>query len=211
MLFQRYRQRYGGYIVHIGLVLLVLGVIASHYFQVQKEATLKAGQDMTIGAYRLTFLGSTDAIDPDNGNKEVFQSQLQIWRDGHLLGYVYPGRAIYKNYDNQPASIIPIETFGVTDLYIVLDNSDGLSQSSFHVFLNPLVPFVWYGGLIMMLGGIICWWPERRRKTVGIRAGTVGIVPSASGARHRVGARHDPYNADPAPSADPVPEGEVQV
>ena len=124
---------------------------------------------MTIGAYRLTFLGSTDGTDALNRNKEVFQSQLQIWRDGQLLGYVYPGRAIYKNYGDQPASIIPIKTFGVTDLYIVLDDANGLARSSFHVFLNPLVPFVWYGGIIMILGGIICWWPERRRKIVGER------------------------------------------
>ena len=178
MLFRRYRQRYGGYIVHIGLVLLVLGVIGSHYFQVQKEATLKAGQDTTIGGYRLTFLGSTDGTDAENKNKEVFQSQLQIWRDGQLQGYVYPGRAIYKNYGNQPASIIPIRTFGVTDLYIVLDNSNGLTQSSFHIFLNPLIPFVWYGALVMLLGGIICWWPERRRRIVAVKVGT-NLAPTS--------------------------------
>jgi cytochrome c-type biogenesis protein CcmF len=212
MLFRRYRQRYGGYIVHIGLVLLVLGVIGSHYFQIQKEATLKEGQDMTIGAYRLTFLGSTDGIDAENTNKEVFQSQLQIWRDGHLLGYVYPGRAIYKNYDNQPASIIPIETFGVTDLYIVLDNSDGLSQSSFHVFLNPLVSFVWFGGLIMMLGGITCWWPERHRKIVVMRTPSVGV--DRAGLSPVLGADPTPtvgvvLSADPAPAV--IPDEEVQV
>src|SRR5436305_9818604 len=109
------------------------------------------------------------------------------------MGVVYEVLDVYKNYGNQPASIIPIKTFGVTDLYIVLDDSKSLSQASFHVFLNPLVPFVWYGGIVMMLGGVICWWPERRRKIVGMRAGAVGIVPCA----------------DPAPTV--VPKGEVQV
>src|SRR5262249_2376085 len=175
MLFRRHRQRYGGYIVHKGLGLLVLCIIGSHYFQIQKEATLNAGQDMTIGAYRRTFLGSTDGTDAEDSNREVFQSQIQIWSHGQLLDYVYPGRAIYKNYGNQPASIIPIKTFGVTDLYIVLDDAKSLSKSSFHVFLNPLVPFVWYGGIIMVLGGIICWWPETRRKIVGGRTGVAGL------------------------------------
>jgi hypothetical protein len=55
-----------------------------------------------------------------------------------------------------------------------LDDTRGLSQSSFHVFLNPLVPFVWYGGVVMVLGGLICWWPERRRKIVGVGQG--GLV-----------------------------------
>jgi cytochrome c-type biogenesis protein CcmF len=192
MLFRRYRQRYGGYIVHIGLVMLVLGVIGSHYFQIEKEATLNAGQDMTIGEYRLTFLGSTDGTDAENSNEEVLQSQLQIWSNGQLQGYVYPGRAIYKNYGNQPASIIPIKTFGATDLYIVLDNANGLSQSSFHVFLNPLVPFVWYGGVIMMLGGIICWWPERRRKVVG-----VGLAPTRT-----IGTQLAPTHASEQPQKE---------
>lgn len=218
MLFRRYRQRYGGYIVHIGLVLLVLGVIGSHYFQIQKEATLNAHQKMTIGPYRLTFWGSTDGTDPENSNKEIFQSQIEIWRNGQLPIFVYPGRAVYKNYGNQPASIIPIETFGATDLYIVLDDSNGLSQSSFHVFLNPLVPFVWYGALIMVLGGVICWWPEGRRKSVGGRISTVGVglVPTTTSEvepQGTVGVELAPATSSEVEplSAEQSQEGEVEV
>ena len=163
MLFNRYRQRYGGYIVHLGLVLLVLGIIGSHYFQVQDDALLKEGQDANVAGYRLTYLGNTDRKEVD---REIVTAQIQVWHNGKLLDYIYPARTIYYNYGNQPASTISITTYGASDLYVYLDNWDNLSQATFRVFYNPLVPFIWYGGLLMLLGGVLCWWPERQRRRV---------------------------------------------
>lgn len=160
MLFNRYRQRYGGYLVHLGLVMLAVGVIGSQFFQLQKDAVLKAGQEVNVAGYRLLYLGNVDLKQAD---KEVVTSQLQIWRDGQLQGYIYPGRTFYRNFDNQPASQISITTFGLIDFYVLLDNWDGLSQVTLRVFINPLVSLVWYGGVLMLIGGVVCWWPGRRR------------------------------------------------
>ena len=60
MLFKRYRQRYGGYMVHLGLVLLVVGVIGSHYFQLQGDALLNQGQNTQLAGYQLVYLGNID-------------------------------------------------------------------------------------------------------------------------------------------------------
>ncbi len=163
MLFKRYRRRYGGYVVHLGLVLLVVGVIGSHTFQQQQDVSLKQGQDLTIAGYRLTYLGNTITSLTDT---QTIRAQVQIWQNGRLQKYVYPGITQYHKYNDQQASLIPIETFGVTDLYIVLDKGDGFTQASLHVFVNPLVSFVWYGGILMLFGGMLCWWPERRRVVV---------------------------------------------
>jgi len=171
MLFNRYRQRYGGYLVHLGLVALVAGVIGSNYFQLQQDTTLKSGQDITIAGYQLTYLGNIDSKETD---KETVTAQVQIWRDGKLQGYIYPGRSLYRNFNNQPASQIAITTFGVTDLYVLLENVQGPAQATIHIFVNPLVTFVWAGGLLMLIGGIICWWPERRRART---ARSTGMVP----------------------------------
>jgi cytochrome c-type biogenesis protein CcmF len=160
MLFQRYRQRYGGYLVHLGLVLLIIGVTGSHYFQQQRDAVLKPGQETTIAGYRLTYLGNIDTKESD---KETITSQLQVWYNGQLQTYIYPGRIMYHNYGDQPASLIPINTFGLTDLYVVLTDWSGAAQATIRVFVNPLVSLVWYGGVLMLIGGVICWWPERRR------------------------------------------------
>jgi len=155
MLFNRYRQRYGGYLVHLGLVFLAVGVIGSHFFQLQQDAVLKPGQEMNVAGYRLVYFGNVQLHQPD---RDIVTSQLQIWHNGHMI-YIYPGRTIYRNFGDQPASQISIPTFGLTDVYVFLAAWEGPGQATIRVFINPLVPLVWYGGILMLLGGVICWWP----------------------------------------------------
>jgi len=159
----RYRQRYGGYLVHLGLVLLAVGVIGSHFFQVQRDAVLKPGQAMQIAGYSLVFLGNIDTTYPD---VETVTAQLQLWQQGQFQRYIYPGRNFYPNFANQPASVISITTSGLTDVYVFLADFNGASEATIRVFVNPLVPLVWAGGLLMLLGGAICWWPGQRRRQV---------------------------------------------
>ncbi len=176
MLFQRYRQRYGGYLVHLGMIALAVGVIGSHFFQTQQNAVLKSGQEMSIAGYRLVYFGNLDSNESDH---ETVVSQLQIWHDGQLQTDIYPGRTIYRSFENQPVSLIPITTFGLTDLYVYLNDWTGASQATINVFVNPLVPLVWYGGLFMLLGGIVCWWPPRRRTARATHADQA-VKPSQS-------------------------------
>jgi cytochrome c-type biogenesis protein CcmF len=165
MLFNRYRQRYGGYLVHLGLVLLAAGIIGSHFFQVQQDAVLKDGQETNVAGYRIVYRGNIDMHQPGS---EVVIAQVQVWRDGQLLTYTYPGRTFYRNFDNQPASQISILTYNFSDLYVLLDNWDGPSQATLRVFVNPLMPLLWYGGVLMLLGGVICWWPAKKRVSAAV-------------------------------------------
>ncbi len=177
MLIDRYRQRYGGYIVHLGLVLLAVGIIGSHFFQVQQDAVLKPGQEMNIAGYRLLYFGNYAETYP--GTNTV-KSILQIWQDGQLKGYIYPGRVFYQNFGNQPASLISISTFGLTDVYVFLADWNGSSQATIRVFINPLTPLVWYGGMLMLIGGVICWWPARRRQSVVDSVSAIEVQPALS-------------------------------
>lgn len=161
MLVRRYRQRYGGYIVHLGFVLLAVGVIGSNFFQVQQDAVLKPGQEMNVAGYKLVYLGNADITYPD---VEIVTAEVQVWHAGQLQEYIYPGRQFFPHFGNQPASLISITTFGLTDLYVFLANWNGPSEATIRVFVNPLVPLVWLGGIVMLLGGITCWWPERRKR-----------------------------------------------
>jgi cytochrome c-type biogenesis protein CcmF len=163
MLFNRYRRRYGGYIVHLGMVLLTIGIIGSNYFQQQTDATLKPGQEMSVAGYRFVYQGNIDLKDSDH---ETITAQVQIWHDKQLQRYAYPGRIVYNNYPQQPTSAIEIIPFGLTDVYIFLADWRGAAQATIRVFVNPLVPLIWYGGILMFLGGIFCWWPERRVQKV---------------------------------------------
>lgn len=180
MLFNRYRQRYGGYIVHLGMVALTLGIIGSQFFQQQQDATLNAGQSVTIAGYQFTFLGNINTQNSDNQN---ITAQLEIWQNGQLLRYIYPGRTVYTNFKNQPVSQISITTMpNLTDVYVFLSDWQGAGQAQIRVFINPLVALVWYGGLFMLIGGIICWWPERRRVAVRTVAAkhAIEVSPAAT-------------------------------
>jgi cytochrome c-type biogenesis protein CcmF len=162
-LIDRYRQRYGGYIVHLGFIVLAVGIIGSNFFQTQQDAVLTPGQEINISGFKLVYFGNIDRKYPD---VETITAQLQVWRDGQLQEYIYPGRSFYPNYSNQPASSISITTYNLVDLYVFLADWNGASQATIRVFVNPLVSLIWIGALIMLYGGIICWWPTRRKRRV---------------------------------------------
>ncbi|HET9111991.1 MAG TPA: heme lyase CcmF/NrfE family subunit [Ktedonobacterales bacterium] len=161
MLFNRHRQRYGGYLVHLGLVVLAVGVIGSQFFQTQGEAQLKVGQTLTVSGYSLTYLGITDTT--SNG-VETIKTYFKVSQNGHVIEQeVASGERIFPGFENQPASIVAISTHQLKDLYVFLAGYDGSTSATIRVFVNPLVSLVWSGGLLMVIGGICCWWPERRR------------------------------------------------
>jgi cytochrome c-type biogenesis protein CcmF len=159
-LVSRHRQRYGGYAVHLGLVVLAVGVIGSQFFQQQQDAQLTRGQHLTVAGYTVTFL---DASDTSRGDVETVTAHLRVTGGGRVLEDIYPGRNLYANFQNQPTSDISITTHGLRDLYVFLADWNGASSITIRVFVNPLVPLIWLGGVLMLLGGLLCWWPERRR------------------------------------------------
>ncbi len=200
MLIKRYRQRYGGYLVHLGLVMLAVGVIGSQFFQVQQDSTLKVGQEMHVANYTLRFSGNIEEIYPGT---DTVKSIMQIWRDDQWQGFIYPGRVFYRNFDNQPASLISITTFGLTDVYVFLANWNGNTEATIRVFVNPLTPLVWYGGALMLIGGIVCWWPERRRK---MKQGSAAIARGVSSV-----AQPAPKMVDRAQTSKPVGRDDEEV
>ncbi len=160
MLISRHRQRYGGYLVHLGLVVLAIGVIGSQSFQSERDMELRVGQSAAISGYTLTYRGISASVE---NSVEVIKTHFTVSRDGTQLGDVYPGERIFPGFENQPTSIVSITTYGAQDLYVFLAGYNSTTSASIKVFINPLVPFVWFGGFMMLLGGIVCWWPERRR------------------------------------------------
>jgi cytochrome c-type biogenesis protein CcmF len=127
------------------------------------------------------------------------KSILQVWQGGQYEGFIYPGRVFYQNFNDQPVSIISISTFGLTDLYVFLADWNGASEATIRVFINPLTPLVWYGGALMLLGGIVCWWPERR-KVRAVRAarqnGMAGAVVQDDKPATAVGKTAKPAGRD---------------
>ena len=163
-LVSRNRRRYGGYIVHLGVVLLVAGITASSLFVTQKEVVLGKGDSFSLGRYDLVFRGVQYI---SNDAKDGFSAELSIENNGKNIATMYPEKNIYK-YEgnreiNQETEVALRSTFR-DDLYLILSEVDGSGKVNIRALLNPMVNWIWAGGIVIVLGAIVTMWPEGRRK-----------------------------------------------
>jgi cytochrome c-type biogenesis protein CcmF len=152
------RLRYGGYIVHLGMVLMTVGVIGSTAFKVEQDASLKLGESMTVGGYRLTYDDLRSSV---SGQKDIVTAKVSVYRGDQYIDMLFPEKLLHRNYE-QPVTEVAVRSTPVEDLYIILSGWDDNKVASFKVFINPLVLWLWIGGGLLLLGGLIALWPGRR-------------------------------------------------
>ncbi|GBD38090.1 Cytochrome c-type biogenesis protein CcmF [bacterium HR37] len=163
------RRRYGGYIVHLGVVLIVIGITASSSFVVQKEATLRAGESMSVGNYTLRFEGLNQYT---TRSKHVTAARITVYNSDKKIDEMAPEKNVYRfegNREiNQETEVALRSTFK-EDLYIILTDFDSEGKATFRVLINPMVSWIWAGGGVVVLGAVISIWPrmsERREEIV---------------------------------------------
>ncbi len=153
-LFAHHNRRYGGYLVHFGLVVFVIAVIGSQFYQVQRQVTLERGQTATIGRYTLTFDGLSQAADAE---KKTTFATLTL-ADGSA---VHPGKSVWNRDSSNPTSDIVIRSTPLEDLYVVLgDWTPDQSAATFLLFVNPVVFWLWIGGALVIAGTVVTAWPH---------------------------------------------------
>jgi cytochrome c-type biogenesis protein CcmF len=145
-LFRR-RRRYGAYLAHLGLAVLVIGIAASHFWQQEKDVTLRAGQQVTVGGYSLTYLGSQERLLADH------TELVAAMRFGEVT--LEPARATYAGLGGQSLTHVAISTTPVADVYVVLAGANPDGSAAFRVFINPLVSWIWAGGAIIIIGVLL--------------------------------------------------------
>jgi len=159
-LLQANRPRYGGYLVHIGILLIAIGVIGSSYYDVEKEATLEPGESMNISGYTLAYEG----IDRyRTQSKLVVSATLSIYNEGKLLGKLVPEMYFHQTHQ-QPVTEVAIRSNLLEDLYVILVGWDKKGTTAFKVMVNPLVNWIWIGGSVMVIGGLIAFWPGQQKQ-----------------------------------------------
>jgi cytochrome c-type biogenesis protein CcmF len=152
----RNRRRYGGYLVHLGIVFIGFGVVGSQFFQQERQVALRPDQSVEIGRYLLAFRGLGERA--EHGAR-VVTARVDVFENGSFVESMEANKRFYKNFERQPATGIPIRSTILDDLYVVLAGWDG-NQASFLVFLNPLVVWIWVGGIVLVLGTFVCLWPD---------------------------------------------------
>jgi cytochrome c-type biogenesis protein CcmF len=172
-LVMRERRRYGGYIVHLGIVLMFLG-FAGEGFKADEQILLKQGQQATVRHYTVR----NDGVQvTDDGQKQMVTGHIAVFEDGKPLGTMYPARWFFRKHEQQPTTEVAIRRTVAEDLYLVMPAYELKDQSmSLQVVINPLVNWIWFGFGIMMLGTGIALLPERAF------AFALGSVPSESAA-----------------------------
>jgi cytochrome c-type biogenesis protein CcmF len=168
----RNRRRYGGYIIHLGVVVMALGVIGIELFQTETQATLARGEQLTLGRYVMTYDGLT-VYDAADGSKNIAHAVVSVYKDGRRVGQLYPHRDYY--YDSQQPMTVPgVRSTLEDDLYVLLVDWQPIAArgATFKVYHNPLANFVWLGGLIFILGTLVAAWPDR--EPAGVRQPAAG-------------------------------------
>ena len=160
------RRRYGGLIVHLGVVIAIIGIAVSSVYKVEREQTLKAGETMTIGRYTLRFDGMAAGERPTH---ILVWANLLALRDGKPLQELTPGQRFYPNQQSPFASVDARYRWN-EDLYVVLSSfeRDG-SSATIKAIINPMISWIWIGGGVILIGIVVAVLPERQLALLTVR------------------------------------------
>jgi cytochrome c-type biogenesis protein CcmF len=155
----RHNRRYGGFVVHLGILIIALGVMGSHAWSVQTETTLHRGETAELAGYRFRFDGLT-AVEESNHFKVVGAFTVS---NGRVLGVLRPAKKFYPQ-EQAPIAYVDYRLGLREDLYLVLGDfaRDG-SQATIKLQVNRLVSWIWIGGLVLTLGALLAILPERHK------------------------------------------------
>ncbi len=156
----RNRRRYGGYLIHISIVFMALGIIGIEMFQTETQGTIAQGQSLKIAGYSVTYkdLAVFDTAD----NRNVERAVITVELDGKYLGELYQRRDYFYE-SQQPMTIPGVRSTMEDDLYVILVDWQPIlsSGATFKVYHNPLVNWLWLGTLIMIIGSVVAAWPDK--------------------------------------------------
>ncbi len=164
----RNRRRYGGYIIHMGVVLMAIGIIGIEVFQTETQGTISQGQSISLDQYTVTYRTLAEFNTPDGRN--VARAVVDVQKNGKSMGQLFPRRDYY--YDaQQPMSIPGVRSTLEDDLYVLLVDWEPISEmgATFKIYHNPLVNWLWIGGFVFILGTMVAAWPDREMEPKKVR------------------------------------------
>jgi cytochrome c-type biogenesis protein CcmF len=153
-------RRYGGLVVHLGVVLVAIGVATSTVGKVEREATLKRGETLELGRYAVRFTGLSAVEQPTH---LLVQAALDVSERGRPAGTLRPGQRLYPGV-NSPFASVAVQYGVLRDFYVILGAFDRQGEwAQVKVQIHPMVAWIWLGGAVVLLGGVLALWPAGRR------------------------------------------------
>jgi cytochrome c-type biogenesis protein CcmF len=186
------RRRYGGYIVHLGIVGMFIGFVGSAW-TLEREVSMLPGQSHEIGGFKLTYLGTRmcpgsagkcSAAEQADLNKRMLFADFEVSRGDAALGKVSPAKFFYHKSPDGPTTEVALLRSLREDLYTVIGTVDPQSKrGTFRFHVNPLVSWIWLGCLLLIFGASISLWPELALGELGawsyVRAGAGAAAATA--------------------------------
>ena len=159
-IFGRNRRRYGGFLVHLGIVIIGIGVIGSTVYQDETIQVLARGESATIGGYSLRYDSLELGQIADDG-RLMDIANVTVLRDGQEIAHLRP-RA--DHYPSMSVTIPGAHSTLEGDVYVLLSGYNEANGNSvtLHIYLNPLINLVWWGGLVLIVGTLVAAWKENR-------------------------------------------------
>jgi cytochrome c-type biogenesis protein CcmF len=156
----RHNRRYGGFVVHLAVLVVAFGVTGSQAWSVHTETTLKRGEETTLAGYRVRFDGLRESQESNHGKVTGSFTVVAGRGAGTVLE---PAKKFYPQ-EQSPIAYVDYRLGLVDDLYLVLGDfaRDG-SSATVKMQVNRLVSWIWIGGLVLTLGTLLAILPERRR------------------------------------------------
>jgi len=174
----RNRRRYGGYVVHAAIVILLVGAIGIGGFSTTQKARLAPGESMDVGDYRLLYTG---AQEQRGANAQEVRAQLDVYRGDERIGTTEAGKNRYLA-EEQTSNEVGIRTDWLRgeDLFVIADRFYGDGSVELKVIVNPLVNLIWLAGLVFVLGAVVAMWPDaREQRRLAARFAGEGAVARA--------------------------------
>ncbi|MCS7235863.1 MAG: heme lyase CcmF/NrfE family subunit [Armatimonadota bacterium] len=154
--FRAQPRRYGGYLVHLGVLVVAVGIVGSHAYVREREVTVRPGEAFAVGRYAFVYGGLEAGATP---RADVVRARLEL-RLEDSVAVLQPVRLVYPRW-GQVVSRPAIRSTWREDVYAVLWAFQPDGAATFRVWLNPLVRWVWAGALVAGLGTLLTLWPQR--------------------------------------------------
>ncbi len=155
----RNKRRYGGYIVHLSVVLICIG-LAGSAFNREASGRLSAGQKLNIGNYTLTLEAFREG---ETASYRYGQTVLQAYKNGKFVRTLIPEKRVYKAGEGQSVTTVALHSTPKEDLYVVFSGTSGDdSKCEIAAHVNPLVFWIWAGSIVMIFGTLLALAPDRK-------------------------------------------------
>jgi cytochrome c-type biogenesis protein CcmF len=158
-LLEKNQRRYGGYVVHLGIALMMIG-FSGGFFNEERLENVRPGDSVAIHDYRLRYLTADPIPAQHYGGAKA---RLALYREDRPVKTLTPEKRMYW-LEQQPTSIPAIHSTLSEDLYVILTALEVDGSATLKVYRNPLVNWIWIGGLVLIVGNILILWPHPARQ-----------------------------------------------